>query len=70
MAISAVFDLEASPEILEITQQASLWLIYHQNDGSVFVSLTQDTVMGLQALATYQLWTASIVSITSESIDI
>ena len=69
MAISAVFDLEASPEILEITQQASLWLIYHKNDGSVFAT-TQDTVMGLQALATYQLWTASIVSITSESIEI
>ena len=38
-----------------------MWLIRQRNDGGAFVT-TQDTVIGLQALATYQMWTASVVS--------
>ena len=56
-----VFLFLASPAILEITRQIVLWLIAQRNDAGAFVS-TQDTVIGLQALATYQIWVNEYVS--------
>ena len=46
---------------LDLTRQIALWLISQRNQGGAFIS-TQDTVVGLQALATYMIWVNQIVS--------
>ena len=50
----------ATPAILEITRQIVLWLVAQRNDAGAFKS-TQDTVIGLQSLATYQIWMDELV---------
>ena len=54
------FCFAASQDIIDIARKVVLWLIEQRNDGGAFSS-TQDTVIGLQALATYQMWIADIV---------
>ncbi|XP_076805082.1 complement C3-like isoform X2 [Clavelina lepadiformis] len=44
---------------LDLTRQIALWLISQRNQGGAFIS-TQDTVVGLQALATYMIWVNQI----------
>ena len=46
---------------LDLTRKVVRWLISQRNDGGAFIS-TQDTVVGLQALATYQIWVNNVVS--------
>ena len=46
---------------LDLTRQIVLWLISQRNEAGAFRS-TQDTVVGLQALATYQIWVNQVVS--------
>ncbi|CAK8698070.1 unnamed protein product [Clavelina lepadiformis] len=50
-------ELQHSPrqDTLDLTRNIVLWLIEQRNEGGAFLS-TQDTVIGLQALATYQMW--------------
>jgi len=38
-----------------------VWLVSQRNDAGAFIS-TQDTVIGLQAMATYKAWVGGVVS--------
>ena len=51
---------EASQETLDLTRKIMIWLIRQRNEFGYFGS-TQDTVIGLQAMATYQLWIREVV---------
>ena len=46
---------------LDLTRKIVMWLISQRNEGGAFIS-TQDTVVGLQGLATYQIWVDQVVS--------
>lgn len=58
---SYTFLLTVVQEDLDLTRKITKWLIRQRNDGGAFRS-TQDTVIGLQALATYQEWVDNVVS--------
>ncbi|CAK8698466.1 unnamed protein product [Clavelina lepadiformis] len=61
---------EASQETLDLTRKIMIWLIRQRNEFGYFGS-TQDTVIGLQAMATYQLWIREVEPlIVEEDIDI
>ena len=47
--------------MVRLTRKIALWLISVQNEGGSFTS-TQDTVIGLQALSTYEIWVKQVVS--------
>ena len=47
--------------MVRLTRKIALWLISVQNENGVFRS-TQDTVIGLQALSTYEIWVKQVVS--------
>jgi len=47
---------------VEITRRIAQWLLA-QRSRDVGFRATQDTVMGLQALATYEMWTRGLVII-------
>ena len=46
---------------LDFTRKIMLWLVTQRNDAGAFIS-TQDTVIGLQAMATYKAWVEGVVS--------
>ena len=50
--------------VLRLTRKIALWLISVQNEGGIFIS-TQDTVIGLQALSTYEIWVREAVCINA-----
>lgn len=54
------FCLAAHQVDLDLTRKIIIWLIQQRNSGGGFIS-TQDTVIGLQALSTYQMWIAGVV---------
>ena len=47
--------------MVRLTRKIALWLISVQNEIGFFIS-TQDTVIGLQALSTYEIWVKQVVS--------
>ncbi|CAK8698072.1 complement C3-like [Clavelina lepadiformis] len=53
---------------IDLTRKIVLWLIGQRNEGGAFIS-TQDTVIGLQALATYEIWIDG-VDANDEPVDI